>query len=193
MKRIVLVVALVLAASLIYAGQKIEVVTGTIPVTLSLKDSTGFVSTGFNPIQISEMQNGAASLADFQWDRIIGVFYLANLTELSTDSCVEGYNDTVILRYTAGTGPYSYVFETDTGTLPATEYFVLSRDAWADPSKWVGGDSTSAYAYPNYAGDAHALDLDQLWITHYVSDTSGTSGRLSGDIQYWLKFIKDGE
>ena len=190
---VVTVLALTLAAGLIYAAEKITTQTGTVTITLSYADSTGFVTTGFTPIQISDMTNGNAEFNDFQWDRIVGVFYTPLFTEITDSAAYEAKVDTIILRYIFGSKQYSYIAEIDTGSLPDTEYFVISRDAWADPSKWVGGDSTSAYAYPNYEGDAHALDMDQFWIEYYCTDTAGASGRMSTTLQYYLKFIKDGE
>lgn len=199
MKRVVVVVVALLAvATLVYADQqKIKVVTGNIPILLTVPaDSTGFV---VGPSwQISEMTGGSPEFNDFQWDRMFGTFWMANFTELSTDSATEGNADTLILRYTFGSADYSFIAEYDTGTIPASEQFVISRDAWADPTQtlYLNHDSVSAAysTYPDYSvgAKATALDMDKFWIVYYATDSAGT-GRLSGTLNYYLKFIKDGE
>lgn len=55
----------------------------------------------------------------------------------------------------------------------------------------VPADSTG-FLYPNPEGSSRALDMDQFWFVYYATDSAGT-GRLSGTLNYYLKFFKDGD
>jgi hypothetical protein len=191
MKRITVgVLVLLLAAGALFAGQwaRVQTYTGTISITLSGADSTGYTEAGFTPIQISEMTGGAAGFENWTYDAVTGWFYLGNLTDPG-DSCTESYNDTLIVRYKVKSGTYSYTVEQDTVTLPGTTFFAWTDHPLVDPDKWVGGDSTSVYAYPNPDGDFQWWMADQFYIDYYCSDTAGTSGVLTGTISYGLKFF----
>lgn len=195
MKRLAILIATaVVLVTTTHAERVVQTYTGTVPISLSLHDSTGFKTSGFVPIQISEMVSGQADMLDVTWDAIFGTFYLANLTELSTDSSAEGACDTLILNYKVGSQWYNYTVESDTGTLPATEFFCWLRDPTWDVSTVTTSDSVEGWGWGfpklNPSGDLQAFLQDQFYLEYYVEDSSAGTGRLSGSLMYYLKCVK---
>lgn len=194
MKRVIVVLAMMLLLVVVAYGidARIDVQTGSIDFTFAAADSTGFITSGFTPIQISEMPGGSQTFADRKYDAFLGTWYLNTLTQ-DTGSTTIGTGDTLIIRVQFKTGSYVYTAAADTGTMPCTLSVFLYEDLWLDPTAetWIGGDSTSAYAYltPNMYGDLQSFYADQFQIEYYVADSAGTTSQLSGSIQYEHKWF----
>ncbi len=180
-----------LAATLVYAGtKKVETIRGTVAITLDGNDSTGFLKA-FREVQISEMAGGPIVWEDRSWDKIIGSVIMPNLTDAGDSIANESETDSCIVNYKFVSSWFTITAEADTVTLPGTTFFVIDKDIWANYTESIYGDSTAATVKPTLTGDYAAFMMDQFYLEYYVSDTAGTSGALTGDLQYWFKFFED--
>lgn len=188
-RRMLVVLLLVVSASLVYGGAKrIYHIDGTIAISLVGHDSTGSATTMKSSDKYPIMTPAHA----LKYDKVWGSVYLEDLW---SDSTHAGHGDSCIIKYCFGTDWYKIVAEVDTFLPPDSSIFTLDESIWADPSKWIGGDSTSAILLPLLTGDWPALMNEHFWIEYYVVDSAGTTGvtlaPVAGTLKYFFNFVED--
>lgn len=184
-------VAVMLIATLVFGGVKdMEVVKGSVAITLTGVDSTGFIEIDLG--QISEMTGSGSPLFENKaWSRIVGSVIMPDLSDAGDSISGEAAIDTGIFRYKFRTLWHTVTAETDTVTLPGTTSFVIADDIWAEYTESIYGDSTAATVKPLMTNDFLSFLMDKMIFEYYVSDSSGSSGVLIGTMQYYFKFVED--